>query len=547
MREVSAAETASGKRAGWLASLCCLGCVLVGLAFVPLVGIQQDEVLFANGIYPPLVVEYKANLTQSGPPIMLMTYIGALKTWIYELILWLFPPSPYSLRVPVLLIAAVALWLFFVLLRMWLDARTALIGCLLVATDSIYLLTSCFDWGPVALEHLLLGCALVAGLRAHRAQSPVWAGAAGVSFGLALWDKAIFIWVLAGLLIGTLAVYPLDALRVCRKPRILAAGLAGFLLGAAGLLIYNFNSGWATFTQTANPSPTEAVGKLVHVWKALDGSAMFGYLVQNLPARDVAAAGTPEKLSIFLSECFGRPQSSLQFWAVTAAALSIPLFRNARARRLALFLLIAAATAMLPALITKRAGGGTHHFVILWPLPQYLVAIAVVEIASRWQRAERALRIGLVAVLCLSNLLVTNQYFRQLSADGPATAWSDAIYRLSDYVESLPRQKVFVVQWGILGPLRFLQEGRRGIAGSDGVVGDLEKGNNALRLWKAIASLDTIFVSYTDENETFRGTNNKLRQFALRKNCRPEVVRIIADRRGRPVYQVFRFLWNAPS
>ena len=32
----------------------------------------------------------------------------------------------------------------------------ALIGCGLLATDAIYLLTSCFDWGPVALEHLLL-------------------------------------------------------------------------------------------------------------------------------------------------------------------------------------------------------------------------------------------------------------------------------------------------------------------------------------------------------------------------------------------------------
>ena len=60
-----------------------------------------------------------------------------------------------------MLLAGVAsVWLFFRLLDRIAGRRAAIIGCTLLAVDSTYLLTVCFDWGPVALQHLLL----VAGL-----------------------------------------------------------------------------------------------------------------------------------------------------------------------------------------------------------------------------------------------------------------------------------------------------------------------------------------------------------------------------------------------
>ncbi len=47
---------------------------------------------------------------------MLLSYLGALKTWFYSALFWLTPPRPISLRLPMLIAAAAALCLFFVLL-----------------------------------------------------------------------------------------------------------------------------------------------------------------------------------------------------------------------------------------------------------------------------------------------------------------------------------------------------------------------------------------------------------------------------------------------
>lgn len=523
----------------WLALACCLLFVVQGLAFLPRLGVQYDEALFARGIYPPTLVEYK--LEPPGLPLMLMSYIGALKMWLYYPILSGFHPSPYSLRLPVLLIGALSIWLFFVFLRLCLDSRAALIGCLLLATDSIYLLTTCFDWGPVALQHLLLLCGLIAGVQTYRSQSPVWAGAAGLSCGLALWDKATFLWVLAGLLVAVVILFPREALRTLRSRPIARSGAIAFLAGAAPFLIYNLASGGGTFTTTARLSLTGMAEKLKVFGYALDGSALFDYLVRSDPTGSLLASVSGlGKVPVFISELFGRPQSSLQIWAVVVAVLFVPFLRDQRARRIALFALTAGLASLLLMLFTAKGGESVHHHVILWPLPQILLTVALLEVAVRWGRWERPVRVGLVAVLCLSNLLVANQYLKQLVAYGPPPAWSDAIYPLSRYLDSIRPQGVFAVDWGIYEPLRFLSGGRLPLVPvSDAMM--VEERYDDDRLTSSLASQQTVFVSYTDANEIFPGVNKRLQEFALRNHYRKKPLEVILDNKRRPIFEVFGF------
>ena len=528
----------------WLALACCLLFVVQGLAFIPRLGVQYDEALFTRGIYPPIMVQYK--LEPPGLPLMLMTYIGALKIWLYQAILSGFDPSPCSLRLPVLLIGALAIWLFFVFLRVCLDARAAVIGCCLLATDSMYLLTTCFDWGPVALEHLLLLVGLLAGVQTYRSQSPVWAGAAGLSFGLALWDKAIFLWVLAGLLVAVGIVFPQEALRTLRNRRIAASGAIAFLAGAAPFLLYNLVSGGGTFASTARFSLTGMAEKLKVFGYALDGSALFDYLVRSDPTGSLLASVSGlGKVPVFISELFGRPQSSLQIWAVLVAVLSIPLLRDQRARRVALFALVAGLVALLLMLTTEKGGESVHHYIIFWPLPQVLLAVALVETAARWGRWERPVRIGLVAVLCFSNLLVANQYLKQLVAYGPPPNWSDAIFPLSRRLGSIHPRSVFVVDWGIYEPLRFLNGGRLPLVPASGALmaGKLYDDD---RLTSSLASQQTVFVSYTDGNESFPGVNKALQEFALRSHYQKKPLEVILDNKRRPIFEVFGFRRTEP-
>ena len=62
--------------------------------------------------------------------------------------------------------------------------------------------------------------------------------------------------------------------------------------------------------------------------------------------------------------------------------------------------------------VTRNAGGGIHHTVLVWPMPQLLVGSVFGALPWRW------LRVGLVAFLVGANLLVVNQYIVQFERNG---------------------------------------------------------------------------------------------------------------------------------
>src|SRR5258706_1173653 len=130
------------------AALAAIALVFVGCAmlFVPGLGISPDESLIGNGIYERGAPWYAWTFGDFELPVMLISYLGALKTWLYSGIFAIFPPGPVSLRLPTVLAAAVSLVLFFRLLDRVAGRRAAFIGTLLLATDTSYLLISATDF-----------------------------------------------------------------------------------------------------------------------------------------------------------------------------------------------------------------------------------------------------------------------------------------------------------------------------------------------------------------------------------------------------------------
>ena len=87
--------------------LMCMVCFfLAGMAVIPYAGIQNDEALFAAGIYSPETIRNSIRIFDHPIATMLMSYLGALKCWIYAPIFAVWQPSIYSLRVPVLVLGA---------------------------------------------------------------------------------------------------------------------------------------------------------------------------------------------------------------------------------------------------------------------------------------------------------------------------------------------------------------------------------------------------------------------------------------------------------
>ncbi len=512
----------------------CITYVLAGCALLPYNGIEDDESLFANPIYRVVSRECRIRVFHRNIPLMVMDYVGAFKSWIYSFIFAVFEPSKVSLRLPVLLIGAITIALFYELLLQVVGKQAAIVGCFLLATDTIFLMTTLFDWGPVAIQHLVLvaGCVQVAAF--HRTGSKTSLAGGFLALGLGLWDKAIFVWLLGGLAIAGLALFPRWVIKRLCVRNVACASIA-FLLGAWPLLVYNARHHWTTFRNNATISSAEAKGKLIMLKDTINGSGLFGYMVNDA---DAGMRGRPEttleRVSITIAKRFGEPKENYLLGAFCLTVAILPLWL--RRWREILFGLVFMAVAWIQMALTRNAGGGVHHTVLLWPFPHYVLAIAFSEASQRYRRIGRPALIAVATFLCATNLLVTNQYLSQLIRYGQSVTWTDAIFNLSDLLRAYDSE-VYIADWGLFDQLIMLNKGRLAahmIARADG---EFEDGQVDVIL----ADRRAVFVTHVRDKRFFPKTDEHLESAAATRGYERLVLATVADSKGRPVFEVYRF------
>jgi 4-amino-4-deoxy-L-arabinose transferase-like glycosyltransferase len=521
----------------------CLLFIVTGCAFVSILGVENDEALFASGIFKPYAVAYKYPWGRAGLPVMLMSYLGALKSWIYRPIFQEFGTGVWAMRLPMLLAGAASVWLFYLLLRRVAGFRAALFGCGLLATDSLYLLTSCFDWGPVALQHLLIvsGMLLLLGFYQRRSHYRLAWGC--FLLGLAMWDKALAIWMLSGIGLALILVFPKQIVRVTTFRRVAISVLA-FALGALPLILYNIEKPLATFRGNASWDTSDLAGKGRLLAATANGGALFGWL--NMEGWQTHNPNPPhgalEVASARISALAGHPRRSLFLYAFVLALLLAPLARG-HALRAILFALLAMAIAWAQMAITANAGGSVHHAILLWPLPQMVIAISFAAASRRLRRAGIPALALVLAVLMVSSLLVTNEYRSVILRNGGSPNWTDAIFRLAGYMKGVPADNVFCMDWGIMDSLRLLSSGKLPLrVGTDPINKPALDDADRQYLARTIQGPGQVFINHTKDFEFFPGVNDKLVKYAADAGYRRELIAVIPDSYGRPVYEVYRFV-----
>jgi 4-amino-4-deoxy-L-arabinose transferase-like glycosyltransferase len=519
--------------------------ILEGIVFIPYVGLQNDEAFFAAAILRPIGVAHATRLfgflEHHRFPTMLLSYLGTLKAVIYKPIFAVFGTSIWSVRLPVLLFGALTVWLFFVFVRHIAGTRAALAVAALLATDACFVLTTCMDWGPVALQHLLLVGGLLLLWHFHQSGKARFLAGGFFLFGLALWDKALFSWMLAGLIVAAVVVFPRQ-LRSRLTARNLAVVFLALLMGAAPLVIYNKTRRLETFRSNARFSTADFGRKVDALRWTLNGTGLFGYMVREQPpAQPGPPRSTAETLSVKLSEVFGRRRAAFLPFACLAALALLPWLWGTPARKPMLFALIAMAVAWLQMAFTQGTGGSVHHTILLWPLPQLFAGVGLTQ-ASRMlpRRTGLATLTAALVLVCGSNVIVLNQYLAQFIAYGSTTAWTDAINPLSAYLRTVQAHRVYVVDWGALCPLRILNGGQLPLESAP----DLRAGDAASRAaaLKALAVQDAVFISHTRDNEALLGITAALDSVARSAGYSAQILRVIPDRFHRPIFQVYRYV-----
>ena len=517
--------------------------LLAGLAVLTKIGLENDEVIFGGSFLKPYGGAYTVQIGHARIPLMVMTYIGTLKAWLYRPLMRNFGTGLIVLRLPMLLAGIASVWLFYRLLYRIAGLRAAIIGCALLAVDSTYLLTICFDWGPVALQHLLLVSGLLLLVRFYQQRTLPSLFWGFCLLGLGMWDKAIAVWMLSGIGVAAVAVFPGRLLAIATKKRLVISVL-GFVLGVFPLLVFNLENHWETFRGNISRDTSDIPGKARLLMETAKGDGLFGWMFdekEQTPAPHVPR-GVIQSASAKISSLAGHPRRHFLYYAFLLALLLTPLARG-NALRAILFGLLAMAVAWVQMATNANTGGGVHHTILLWPFPQLVVAVAFAAASRRLGRAGIPAVVLITAVMILAGVLVTNEYYYVSYTYGASPVWSDAIFPLSDFMKGVHSGNVYCVDWGILDSLRYLNHGKLPVlVGNDPISKPQLSPADHEPVLRMVTDPGAVFVAHTKDFENFQGTNDKLVKFAAAEGYQREMLAVIPDSFGRQAFEVYRFV-----
>jgi hypothetical protein len=219
--------------------------VVIGRCFIAQGALSPDEAVHAH-IAIALLNPGKVPRYWPTMPLMKDAYQGALKTYLLYWPMKVFGISSEVVRWTTLSIGAAAVF-FSVLAASSLYGPfwASVLGCL-IATDPALVLAGCYDSAPAIVSLALKMVGLWLLIRWWERGGNVRLFAAGLAFGLCLWDKSHFLWfIFAG--ISCMALLWRQELIARSSPWSVLSLAAGFCVGSAPFLIYNTVHPLATF------------------------------------------------------------------------------------------------------------------------------------------------------------------------------------------------------------------------------------------------------------------------------------------------------------
>jgi hypothetical protein len=217
------------------------------------------------------------------------------------------------------------------------------------------------------------------------------------------------------------------------------------------------------------------------------------------------------------------------------------------------FLLILLVSIVLQSVVIRGANSA-HHLLIVWPIPQALVSVALFGLAaqsrvvggdsaspaSRFRRAAWLAVLGVVAMgLVGAEAMTTIRYHQALSRTGGTGLFSDAIYALASDLDRPGTPQPIAMDWGFRRNLQLLTQNRVDPperftyaspvgAEFEGYVREsISRQPDALYLFHAPG-----FVQFPGHSEIFE-------EVAYRNHLSPVLWKTYYQRDGKPVFQVY--------
>lgn len=413
-------------------------------------------------------------------PLMTQDYIGAINTYLAIPFIAIFGATPAALRVMSIVVGAITIWLTY-LLSYWLtgEHRVGLVAALLLAVDPTFIFWNRQGIFVTAVTATIGLAAAVSWLRRWQTGTIGWSVAGAFFFGLGLYAKFLFIWLIAAL-IGAVVLLNLARFRSLTtavlnllrhgQVEIALVGLA-FIAGCWPLLLYNLQTGgtWLNISQNALTS-YYGVNNLAFGSNLLERMHQFGTLLSSSQlwylGRIIA---NPLPLIIF-----GSVLSGVVLAAIFATQKDIAVSNNwptssrlprPQPVKVGLFPFVVIGLTVFFSIGTVSALWLTH-FAILAPWPALAITLGgwyiyhTLRLGNGAPVKLSALAWLGLALLVATNLLTVARYHQALTESGGLSSHSDAIYDLSEWLAQHATGEVVAMDWGLAAPVTYLTHGQ---------------------------------------------------------------------------------------
>jgi len=510
--------------------------VTAGVLVAPLLGFEDDELIFVSNFQHPNDCFSRLPLFGGHAiPTMAVSYAGALKSWLYSPLLFIAAPTIWVVRLPSLLLAALTIALTGVLMAIVAGRTAAVVIVCLLATDVTFLLTATFDWGPVVIQHLLLVVSLLVLIRWYRNGSPRWLFFGGLTVGLALWDKSLFLWQLCGMVTGLLVV-AFPVFRQLLSRRNLWMFTRGLFLGALPLIAANFRHHFATIRDNGHMTLADVGTKAAFMRSALDGQAATAFLIDGgIDSMDQIQRPF-ETLALALAHSLGNAPSQWRFYpGLVLIFLGIGLVSGTR-RKWILFFLVAGCIGWFQSALTQHAGNVIHHAVLFW-ISWYSALSLSLAVLLRSQFHSIRLATALVVTLfCVRGVLVMGADYGEMIAHRGTPRWTTADIALADKLLSSGVRRIIVADWGIKNVVAARSD-ERIVVDNQGPV--LNQGVFNQNAFKSCMTKDCVVVAHVPGRNVFAAAPATLDQNFIKAGFRKVGKTIVYDIHGVPAFEFF--------
>lgn len=498
-------------------------------------GVQYDELLFVNaasGVNIDNTFIYK---DIQGFPVLLMPYIGALKSYIYYPIFQIFGVSTSSIRLPTILITILSLIIIYLLVSKVFNWYISSFVLFLLVFDPTLIYMTRLDVGPNVLE-LFLKCFSLLILYQYyiRKQSANYLIVGLVLLGLGLFNKLNFIWFINALY-GSVLILSIKnlinkKLNLNRRTiqSIIFISIAYLLYVSYFLYIYHFHISYSNFIVKSDNQHLKIISR--NLIAIINDKLFFSYLYGSI------------KSTLLNSYIFYLNVIIIFIGLVSNIISNNEILKKKRKWYIIIWLILI--FNVLQIFITKKATAPWHAFTI-YPLFTVLYIYSIYSIALSLFEAhiKRIIFISSVVLITfVHQTIIINQYFNMLEHPTRTVIWSDKIYDLINY--TIETKKKFVsIDWGLHNNLIAFNPQKNKYYPLGILRSNKDLTRNQIKFISNTFLLDTnfLYISHPDGKESFPIAKQRYYQMANDLGLTVRKEKIFSDESG-DIYEILSLI-----